>query len=338
MKASRLALRGSFLFAFAGVLSACGSSSGSSGGSAACHYVAVGNSGTIACSPDGVSWSDRTSGTGQDLAGVAVSPSGVVVAVGSGGTVLRSSDGAKTFHQATAPIQGNLDAVAVNDAGRFVTGGSDAHTYYSDDGGKSWTASQAIASSGNFLITGLSSVGGKNFLAVTPSHVYLSTDDAASWSAVYSGPAVGLNNYISQALKSVATDGAQHYVTVGGARALYASGNPPSSWTASSGFNKNFLLGGVVWDGSHQQFVAAGYVLSTQGISGGAYASLDEGKSFSQVCTDAGQTTSAAVVVGGGRFVVVGPNSALSSSDGGAHCTLAAFNSGSLATAVAYIP
>lgn len=54
------------------------------------QFVAVGASGQIYTSPDGVNWTSRTSGTSSSLYGVA-SYNGVILAVGSGGVVLRSS-------------------------------------------------------------------------------------------------------------------------------------------------------------------------------------------------------------------------------------------------------
>jgi hypothetical protein len=54
------------------------------------QFVAVGSTGKIFTSPNGVTWTSRTSGTSNDLYGVA-SQGGVILAVGSLGTVLRSS-------------------------------------------------------------------------------------------------------------------------------------------------------------------------------------------------------------------------------------------------------
>ena len=52
-------------------------------------FVAVGYGGTILTSPDGVSWTARTSGTSNDLFGVTYG-NNAFVAVGSGGTILTS--------------------------------------------------------------------------------------------------------------------------------------------------------------------------------------------------------------------------------------------------------
>ncbi len=54
------------------------------------QFVAVGSSGQIYTSLNGITWTSRTSGTGNALYGVA-SYGGVILAVGTGGVVLRSS-------------------------------------------------------------------------------------------------------------------------------------------------------------------------------------------------------------------------------------------------------
>ncbi len=55
-------------------------------------FVVVGNTGTIATSPDGVAWTTRTSGTGELLVG-ATFANNLFVVVGNAGTILTSPDG-----------------------------------------------------------------------------------------------------------------------------------------------------------------------------------------------------------------------------------------------------
>src|SRR5690606_30949482 len=55
------------------------------------QYVTVGGNGEIFTSPDGISWTSRTSGTVEFLYDVVYS--GQFIAVGSGGTILTSPDG-----------------------------------------------------------------------------------------------------------------------------------------------------------------------------------------------------------------------------------------------------
>ena len=55
------------------------------------NFVAVGSSGTILSSTDGVAWTPRSSGTTNFLAGVAYG-NGTWVASGGGGTILASAN------------------------------------------------------------------------------------------------------------------------------------------------------------------------------------------------------------------------------------------------------
>jgi len=55
-------------------------------------FVSVGNSGTILTSSDGITWTEKTSGTPIDLYGV-TSGNGLFVTVGESGTILTSPDG-----------------------------------------------------------------------------------------------------------------------------------------------------------------------------------------------------------------------------------------------------
>ena len=55
-------------------------------------YVAVGGSGTILTSSDGISWTSRTSGISNSFYGVTYANS-TFVAVGDSGTIITSSDG-----------------------------------------------------------------------------------------------------------------------------------------------------------------------------------------------------------------------------------------------------
>ena len=57
-----------------------------------CMFVAVGGSGNILTSTDGILWTSRTSGTSNLLNGV-TSANNIFVAVGESGTILTSGDG-----------------------------------------------------------------------------------------------------------------------------------------------------------------------------------------------------------------------------------------------------
>jgi hypothetical protein len=82
--------------------------------------VAVGEDGAILTSPDGVSWTQQTSGTSNSLGGVTYGD-GLFVAVGERGTILTSPDGVNWTAQAS-PTSNDLYGVAYGN-GTFVAVG-----------------------------------------------------------------------------------------------------------------------------------------------------------------------------------------------------------------------
>jgi photosystem II stability/assembly factor-like uncharacterized protein len=99
-------------------------------------YVAVGDEGHVITSLNGINWTARTSGTSEQLLGVAWE--GVFVAVGSNRTVLTSLDGT-TWTPQTAPagMGSFLNAVA-HDGREFVAVSSGQAIMTSPDGA-AWT-------------------------------------------------------------------------------------------------------------------------------------------------------------------------------------------------------
>jgi hypothetical protein len=101
-------------------------------------FVAVGSGGSIYTSPDGAIWTSQVSGTTVTLNGVTWSGSQYVV-VGKG-TVLTSSNGVNWIVR-TSPTTNYLSSVAWGN-NLFVIVGGDASrgiVYYSNDNGVTWT-------------------------------------------------------------------------------------------------------------------------------------------------------------------------------------------------------
>ena len=69
-------------------------------------FVTVGNVGSILTSSDGISWTERTSGTTKNLYGVTYG-GGLLVAVGDNGTIITSSSGT-SWTSRTSGITKNL--------------------------------------------------------------------------------------------------------------------------------------------------------------------------------------------------------------------------------------
>jgi hypothetical protein len=145
-------------------------------------FVAVGGGGTILTSPDGATWTSRSSGTTNDLGGVSYGNS-AFVAVGGGGTVLTSPDGATWTSQRSGTTNdlggvnyGNTTFVAVGGGGTVLT---------SPDGA-TWTSQRSGTTNDLYGI----SYGNSTFVAVGQSGTVLqsgTTNKFSDVSATYWG-------------------------------------------------------------------------------------------------------------------------------------------------------
>jgi hypothetical protein len=99
------------------------------------QFVVAGDTGTILTSPDGITWTARTSGTTQNLSGVAGSGA-LWAVVGNAGTILTSPDGI-TWTARTSGTTQNLNRVAYGNS-RFVAVGANGTVLTSTDG-VNWT-------------------------------------------------------------------------------------------------------------------------------------------------------------------------------------------------------
>jgi hypothetical protein len=116
-------------------------------------FVAVGRSGTIVYSDDGITWSAAANPAGtQNLYGVAYGPGEKWVAVGATGTLMHSPDGV-TWTDNSLGSLGTYDLLDVAySGGRYIMISSDI-IFYSDDGvtwptGKSFTGNRGLKAVG----------------------------------------------------------------------------------------------------------------------------------------------------------------------------------------------
>lgn len=158
-------------------------------------FVAVGSAGVIITSPDGVTWTPRTSGTAYNLVGVCwASGIGLFVACGSdsGGlnTEIRTSpDGITWTQRYTAATPPTLSGVCSNSAGTVVIAYGSAGAMFSSTNGTSWTSRTSQFSSDNIL---QASWNGSLFVAVGGSGKVSTSPDGITWTARTSGTANGL--------------------------------------------------------------------------------------------------------------------------------------------------
>ena len=149
--------------------------------------VATGASGTIISSPDAVAWTERTSGTTNNLKGVFWSPTlTLYAAVGAGGTIVTSPDGI-TWTVRTSPTSRELNAITWDaDGAQFVAVGN-ARTVVTSTDGTTWVLqTSGIVGDPDYL--GVAADGVGTLVAVgTGGLVDRSTDGGATWSAGIAG-------------------------------------------------------------------------------------------------------------------------------------------------------
>ena len=116
-------------------------------------FVAVGDLGKIVSSPDGITWTARTSGTTQRLNGVSWDGSRFL-AVGDGGTILSSANGSSWSSLHSGPEGAWLHDVSYSGT-RYVAAGSQfpANTAYmlTSVDGVSWTENATLPQNGRSI-------------------------------------------------------------------------------------------------------------------------------------------------------------------------------------------
>lgn len=142
--------------------------------------IVVGKHGTILTSSDGITWTDRTSGTNKNLYGVTGYTDNVVT-VGAGGCIYSSTDVA-TWTARTSGVTTNLRSVCCYTTPLFVAVG-DAGVILTSADMSTWSAMTSGVS------TALKGVfyGSALYVAVGNSGVILTSADGTTWSAGTSG-------------------------------------------------------------------------------------------------------------------------------------------------------
>jgi hypothetical protein len=149
--------------------------------------VIAGDRGKVFLSPDGLTWSRRSSGTDQELQGVAIDAKRIVVVhAASAGTlpITSSVDRGRSWRKATAkfPLKDALDLRAVaTDGNGWVAVGADGRILYSADGQR-WRSAHSPTS--QYL--GAVAANGKRWVATGLSefpwsHVILTSRDGLHW-------------------------------------------------------------------------------------------------------------------------------------------------------------
>jgi hypothetical protein len=220
-------------------------------------YVAVGSDGKLETSPDGITWSVRTSSFGSDAIVSVAFGGGVFVAVGLGGKVASSPDGIN-WTQRTSTFSGN-DARGVtysDDLGLFVMVGNFGQLATSSDG-ENWTS--RTSSFGSTAILAVT-YGGGLFVAAGASGKIGTSPDGINWTNRLSN--AGLGDLLCCAygdgvwlVGGGATNGIVYYST---------DGTTWSAGTNSVPFNDgaSCFVTGVAYSPDDALFIAVGYIQS----------------------------------------------------------------------------
>jgi hypothetical protein len=201
-------------------------------------FVAVGEAGKVLTSPDALTWTAHTTGTGNDLAAVAFG-NGVFAAVDGVGEILTSTNGASWQVRYSNTAQ-SFTAISYGN-GKFVAVGGNGAIFTSADA-TSWSAQTSGTSA---YLSGIS--GGNSRFVAVGYNVILTSTDATNWTM-----------QASDAALAAAACGDTTFVTVGSSAnntaAILTSPNGTTWAQRVSGTTTK--LGGITYDNA--LFVAVG--------------------------------------------------------------------------------
>jgi photosystem II stability/assembly factor-like uncharacterized protein len=194
---------------------------------------------------DGARWTPLDTGSDASLRGVRALEGGVVWASGSGGTVLRSTDGGATWTRSRVPGPPSTDLrdiEAVDATTAYVISiTAPARVLRTSDGGATWETLHESPHAASFFDSLALFEGGGGVVFGDPRDgvfEVLRTDDGEHWSPVAARalPAAGAGEAAFAASGTcVVTHGARHaWIGTGGARArVLRSTDAGRSWSAA---------------------------------------------------------------------------------------------------------
>jgi len=213
------------------------------------------------------------------------SSSGVFVAVGDSGNILRSTDNGSSWDNASTPLGSGLYAVTFGN-NTFVAVGTEGNIVRSTDNGTTWDNATSPTDEDFWGVT----LGNNTFVAVgTNGTIVRSTDNGSSFDNETAG--TGLDMY-------GVTYGNNTFVAVGEIGNIRTSSDG-SSWTHRTKPQSYNLMGATF---GNNTFVAVGY-------NGSVVRSTDNGTSWDDRTSASGITTNIrGVTFGNNTFVAVGSN------------------------------
>ncbi|MGH8516174.1 MAG: WD40/YVTN/BNR-like repeat-containing protein, partial [Panacagrimonas sp.] len=152
---------------------------------AGARLVAVGERGTVLLSDDQAQhWNVVSTGITRTLTAVAFVDAKVGVAVGHGGTLMRTADAGRTWTRvdvADAVADDSLLAVTALDAHRFVAVGAFGLYLESSDAGQTWERRSVLGEEGDAHLMGVFAEGARLFVVGEAGTLCRSDDQGHTW-------------------------------------------------------------------------------------------------------------------------------------------------------------
>jgi photosystem II stability/assembly factor-like uncharacterized protein len=224
--------------------------------------LAVGQRGVVLRKEGAGAWVASSAGTDERLFGVSENATGLAVAVGSFGTVMKSTDGGQNWQKLTvdwapfaeAGTEPHLYAVKVDDAGTITMGGEFGLILRSGDGGGTWKAlhkGDASVLAIELRVDGVGYAVGQN------GSILRSKDGGATWDSVNAGT--------KAILLGVRSAAGSVYVT--GMRNMLVSSDDGATWRAVTGGDFSVAwYAGVAASPSKKGVIAVGQAGRVLGI------------------------------------------------------------------------
>ena len=261
------------------------------------HYVAVGGSGVLITSSDGITWTQRTSSFGTNEITSVAYGNGLWVAAGRMGQSASSPDGITWTQRARVTSYGYLFAMVFANGKWVVAGdcyeGQSPCVFYSTDLSSAWKSSSTGLSANKYIVD--VAYGGGRFVVGRDNGMTNTSGDGVTW--------------INQT--SVPDSGALH-------RVFYANG----LWLAGGDYyTLGYSTNAVNWTRASVSFVPYSFAYGNgkwiAGGQSGAMASSADGMHWTRYDSGLGTGYAWDMLFDGSKYVTVGNNGLIATSTDG---------------------
>jgi photosystem II stability/assembly factor-like uncharacterized protein len=223
---------------------------------------AVGANGTIVASQNrGASWSPQSSGTAQGLHAVAFADATRGWAVGDAGTILGTVDGGATWTAQTSNVTQALFGVTCSGTDTAWAVGALGTIVATVNGGATWTPQTSNVMQD---LSGVACDGKGTAWAVGAGGVIVATTDGSTWAPQTS--------HVVQDLRAVAFADATHGWAVGAGGTVVTTSSAGTSWTAQASHSTRSFAGVAFADAAHGWIAGAGGAVLHTANGGAAWA------------------------------------------------------------------